>query len=148
MKYIISACLIGENCKYNGGNNLNERIRAIYKKTDSVAVCPEVLGGLGVPRARTELCKGAGDSVICGEAKVINEEHIDVTDALCTGSQRTLATAIENGITHAILKARSPSCGCGTVYDGSFTGSLQHGDGVCTALLKQNGFTILTEETI
>jgi len=147
MKYVISACLVGEKCKYDGGSNPHAKVKERFEGGDSIAVCPEVLGGLPVPRARTEL-ERTGAEVIAGASRVINEDGIDVTDAFLSGSYQALEQAQKAGITCAILKARSPSCGCKTIYAGAFDGTTKEGSGVFAALLEKNDFVIRTEEDI
>jgi uncharacterized protein YbbK (DUF523 family) len=144
--YLISACLIGENCKYNGGNNLNPNIKEIFEQTTSCAVCPEILAGLGVPRARTELREGSGEEVLCGKAKAMTERGIDITLTMIRGAQKAVELAHKNGITKAILKAHSPSCGCGMIYDGSFSGVLKKGNGILAQLLIEQGFDVVSEK--
>jgi len=135
MCYLISACLIGENCKYNGMNSLHKNTKAIYDRTHSLAVCPEVLGGLSVPRPRTEIREGAGAEVLCQKADVLSESNEVLTDYFIRGAQKVLELARERGITKAILKARSPSCGFHKIYDGTFSGTLKKGNGVCAIAL-------------
>ena len=148
MCYVISSCLVGENCKYEGGNNFHQKTNSIFEKGDSISVCPEVLGGLGVPRPRTEIQEGSGEEVLCGKTAVINEKGHDVTEYFIRGAQRALEIAQEKGITKAILKARSPSCGYQWIYDGSFSDNLKKGNGVFAQLLYGHGFTIVTEEDL
>ncbi len=146
--YIISACLVGENCKYNGGNNSHPKVKEIFEKGHSIALCPEVLGGFGVPREKTEIQDGGGANVLCGKSVVESETGKDVTLGFIRGAQKAYACADEKGITSAILKARSPSCGCGEIYDGSFSRTLRQGNGVLAQLLLDNGFTVVTEEDV
>ena len=148
MCYVISSCLIGENCKYEGGNNLNRKVKEIFDRGNSISVCPEVLGGLGVPRLRTEIKDGSGEEVLCGKTTVINEKGHDVTVQFIRGAQCALEIAQEKGIRKAILKARSPSCGFQWVYDGTFSGRVKKGNGVFAQLLFENGFEIITEEEL
>ena len=148
MCYVISACLIGENCKYKGDNNLHQEVKKIFDESTSIAVCPEILGGLGVPRHRTEICEGSGEEVLCGKGKVINKKGEDVTIGFVRGAQRAFEMAKEKGLTKAIVKARSPSCGFGMIYDGTFSGALKKGNGVFTQMLCEHGFVIKTEEDV
>lgn len=140
--YIISACLLGENCKYNGGNNLNEKVRAIAKGCNYIAVCPEVAGGCPTPRAPAEIRDG----------RVYNIQGEDLTDefregaALELAKARAIADRLGEEIELAVLKSKSPSCGCGQIYDGTFTHTLVPGDGIFAQLLKKNGIKIISEE--
>ena len=134
MKYLISGCLIGENCKYNGGNNLENIAKALFDKGLALSVCPEQLGGLSTPRIPAERI---GD-------KVISENGIDVTKEYNKGAQKTLKVALENNIKIAILQARSPSCGSKQIYDGTFSGTLIDGEGKTAQLLKANGIKVIT----
>ncbi|MGI6734434.1 MAG: DUF523 domain-containing protein [Anaerovoracaceae bacterium] len=140
--YIISACLLGENCKYNGGNNFNERVMEIAKNCNYIAVCPEVAVGFPAPRPPAEIREG----------RVYNIEGKDLTEQFQKGAALELARARElaeelgEEIELAILKSKSPSCGCGQIYDGTFTHRLVSGDGIFASLLKENRIKILTEE--
>ena len=126
-KLLISACLTGENCKYNGGNNAlpPEQLAALRARYELVPVCPEQLGGLPTPRVPSERR---------GE-RVVNREGADVTEAFRSGAEQALRIAEQAGCRRALLKSNSPSCGSGTIYDGSFTGRLVPGDGVAAELL-------------
>lgn len=136
MKYIISKCLVGINCKYNGLNNLNERIKEIYEKTDSILICPEELGGLPTPRIPSEI----------KNERVINKELIDVTNNFIIGAMKSLELAKKNNVKIAILKEFSPSCGCNYIYDGTFTGKKIKGSGITAKLFMENGIRIYTEK--
>lgn len=150
--YIISACLLGENCKYNGGNNYNDKVArfADENKDKIILICPETLGGLPVPRERAEIFNGTGEDIIngCDKTAVLSELNEDWTKAFLKGAEEVLGKAREFGATKAILKANSPSCGCGTIYDGSFSGKKKAGDGVTAALLKKHGIEVVTEEDL
>ncbi len=135
-KVLVSACLVGENCKYNGGNNKNDKIIEFLKDKEVILVCPEVMGGLSTPRFKSEIL---GD-------KVINEYGDDVSEYFVNGAKIALSKAIENNVTLAILKEKSPSCGVKKVYNGQFNGTLVKGSGVFSSLIGQLGIKILTEE--
>lgn len=137
-KLLISACLLGTNCKYSGGNNYTPLAEALKERFRLVPVCPETMGGLTSPR---EPAERAGD-------KVLSRSGEDWTEAFRLGAERALETALAQGITLAVLKERSPSCGCGAVYDGTFTGAVVRGDGVTAELLKAHGLRILGESRI
>lgn len=142
---LVSACLLGENVKYSGGNNYCRLLANAQKSGRLLAVCPECLGGLPIPRPPSEICGGDGNDVLNSTAKVCDKCGNDVTENFLIGAQKTLALAKKNHITAAVLKARSPSCGAGKIYNGSFDGTLTSGDGVTAALLKQHGIKIYTE---
>ncbi len=135
MKILVSACLLGERCRYDGMSKPESDIIALEGRHELIPVCPEVLGGLQTPRAPAEICG----------SRVINSEGKDVTAQYSLGAQKALEIALENGCTLAILKEKSPSCGKGRVYDGSFSRSLKVGDGITAALLISNGITVIGE---
>ena len=134
---LVSACLVGVNCKYSGGNNAlpPELLAALEEKYRRVPICPERDGGLPTPRLPSER-KGK---------RVLNRAGEDVTEAFRRGAQFALETARREGCRLALLKERSPSCGSGEIYDGSFSGTLIPGDGVAAALLKEHGIAVFGE---
>ena len=136
MKIIVSACLLGDNVKYDGTNNKNNELINFLNDYEVIKVCPEVMGGLSIPRMPSEISNN----------KVLNKEGIDVTNEFILGAQKTLEIAKENGVKIAILKKNSPSCGSNTIYDGTFTHTLINGDGITSKLLKENGITVLNED--
>ena len=137
-KLLISACLLGRNCKYNGGNNLHPLAERLGEKYDLVPICPETWGGLTSPRPPAERVGG----------RILDREGRDVTEAFQRGAQRALETARKNGCRRAVLKERSPSCGAGRIYDGTFTGTTVPGDGVAAALLRAEGLVLYGESEI
>lgn len=139
---LISACLVGVNCKYDGGNNLNEKILELVKNGEAILVCPEQLGGLCTPRIPSEI------SIIDNNRHVIMKDGTDVTDNFEKGANEVLRLAKELNITKAILKSKSPSCGCGLIYDGTFTGNKIIGNGITAQLLMDNGIEVITENDI
>ena len=141
MKYIVSACLAGDKCRYDGNSNTIDNIRELVENGSALSVCPEILGGLTVPRPRCELRRKDN-----GSAEIIGEDNNDYTDNFIRGAILSLEIAREKGITQAILKSKSPSCGCGIIYDGTFTGKLSEGNGVTAELFLKSGITIFTEE--
>ncbi|MGE5416679.1 MAG: DUF523 domain-containing protein [Acidobacteriota bacterium] len=143
---LVSACLLGRNCKYNGSNNDNAAVRQALSGKDVVLVCPEVFGGLSVPRQPCEIVGGDGQSVLQGAARVVDSNGDDVTPAFIKGAEICLHIAQLNKCKKAILKMRSPSCGTVQIYDGSFSGHLIPGDGVTAALLKNHGIEVLSED--
>ena len=137
MKILVSACLLGERCRYDGKDAKNEKVIAYIKDAKKViAVCPEVLGGLDTPREPSE--------IVCG--RVITKSGCDVTDNFISGANEALKTAKEENIDIAILKAKSPSCGVRNIYDGSFSKKVTEGQGVFAKLLKENGFKVFDED--
>lgn len=138
---LVSACLAGVNCAWDRKNRLNPKIKEMVDKELAIAVCPEVLGGRSVPRIKTEVKNGNGESVLDGQAKVFDENSKDVTEEFIKGAYETLEIVKKHNIKEAILKSKSPSCGAGRIYDGSFKGNLTDGNGVTTALLKRQGIS-------
>jgi uncharacterized protein YbbK (DUF523 family) len=145
---LVSACLAGRACRFDGSANPDDEVARLVAEGRAVLVCPEVDGGLGTPRPAAEIVGGSGKDVIEGTARVITNTGQDVTDAFLRGAQRALKMAQRTGATTAILKARSPSCGAGAVYDGSFSRTMQPGDGVTAALLRSNGIEVSSDEEI
>ncbi|MBO4385130.1 MAG: DUF523 domain-containing protein [Clostridia bacterium] len=138
---IVSKCLTGCPCRYDGKSKPDPGIAALVERGEAAAVCPEELGGLAVPRVPAELT-GTGGDVLDGKARAVTRDGRDVTGAFIAGAYAALSIAKREGADRAILKSKSPSCGCGEVYDGSFTGSLTPGDGVTAALFKRNGIAV------
>ena len=145
MKTLISACLLGVRCRYDGGHSRDAAAIKQHETDTLIAVCPEELGGLPTPRPPSEIVGGDGEDVLAGTAKVMTAAGVDVTDAYLRGAHQTLRIAQSHGATRVILKARSPSCGCGHIYDGTFSGMLKAGDGVTAALLKQHGIEVISQ---
>ncbi len=133
---IISACLAGINCRYDANTKPNEKIIELIKQGKAIPICPEQLGGLPTPRPAAEQ-KGN---------KVFTKEGKEVTLQFEKGANEALKIALTSKATKAILKARSPSCGCGQIYDGTFSGKLIEGDGVFCSLLKKHSIKVETEE--
>ena len=132
---IVSACLAGFPCRYDGKKAINTAVQQLVKEGKAIPVCPEQLGGLPTPRSPAEMKAG----------KVINSDGNDVTEAFEKGAAVVLEIAKQYGCTGALLKARSPSCGKGRIYDGSFSGILIEGNGKTADLLMRNGITVTTE---
>lgn len=135
---LCSACLLGIECRYDGKSSFNEKVIEMAKNEVLIPVCPEQLGGLPTPREPVELRDG----------KAITKSGKDVTDYLERGARQVLKLAKLFGIKEAIMKQGSPSCGCGRIYDGSFSGRLIEGGGVTTALLKKNGVKVISDEEL
>ncbi len=143
---IVSACLVGIPWNYKGESKLNQKIYEEFLKGELLAVCPEVLSGQPIPSPPAEIKYGTGLDVLDGKAKVINPDGSDITAEFLKGALAVLEIANDIGAKEAILKSKSPSCGCGKIYDGSFTDKLIPGDGVTAALLKINGIKVYTED--
>ncbi|WP_312353206.1 DUF523 domain-containing protein [Aminipila sp.] len=139
--YIISGCLLGQNCKYNGGNNFTGWVIEFAEKHNYISVCPEMAGGLKSPRPSVEIKDG----------RAVNCEGLDVTDAFQIGCRRVWEDAVRKAqelgeeIEGAILKAKSPSCGSGTIYDGTFSRKEIAGDGFLASYLKEKGIKVISE---
>ena len=146
MMILVSACLAGLDVKYNGSHNLNEKIKKWFDEKKAIPICPEVLGGLSIPREPAEIVGGEGEDVLDGHAKVITNNGIDVTEQFIKGANETLKIALDLNATMVILKERSPSCGSFMIYSGEFNGNKKRGTGVTAALLKRNGIQVLSEE--
>lgn len=138
MKILVSACLLGKNCKYNGGNNLNQGVLEFIEGHEVIGVCPEQLGGLSTPRLPAEIVAGL----------VTNKEGVSVDNEFRKGAQEALAVALDNKVDLAILQSRSPSCGVKEIYDGSFSGKKIKGQGVFAKLLSARGIKVLDAEDV
>jgi len=137
-KVIVSACLLGENCKYSGGNNFDPGVVAFAEGREVIPVCPEVLAGLGIPRTPIEIRDGV----------VVRKDGVIVDAAIRSAVAQILEQLKNEDIECAILKARSPTCGVHQVYDGTFTGTLVDGSGVLAQALKNAGYTVLDNEDL
>ena len=137
-KILISACLVGDNCKYNGGNNLNPQIEALLEKYELIPFCPEVEGGLSIPRNPSEIKGG----------RVMMDNGKDVTREYEFGARKALMLCLYLKIRIAILKENSPSCGTHQIHDGSFSNKLIDGMGVTAKLLKENDIIVYSENEI
>ena len=133
-KILVSACLLGENCRYDGMNKLNKELLQ-QKKVSLIPFCPEVAGGLSIPRKPGEITNN----------KVFSQDGLDLTDYYRLGAVKTLELVKENKIKVAILKEDSPSCGVKQIYDGTFKGIKIQGQGITTKLLLENGIKVLDE---
>ena len=138
MKIAVSACLLGKNCKYNGGNNYSKKVSDYIKGHEAVPVCPEVLGGLSPPREPAEIVNG----------RVSHKDGTSVDKEFRQGAETAVRIVKEQQIDLVILQARSPSCGVNTIYDGSFSGKIIPGQGVFAELLKKNGIKVIDAEDL
>ena len=137
-KILVSACLFGNNCRYKGDNCFSEKLAALGKGNVLIPVCPEQLGGLSTPRHPAERIGG----------KVISDVGVDVTEEYNRGADIAVEVAKANAVDYCVLKANSPSCGKGVIYDGTFTGGKRTGNGVTVEKLLAEGFVVLTENEI
>ena len=140
IKVLISACLLGDNVKYSGGNNLTLELVILLEKynVDIVKVCPECFAGLPIPRVPSEI----------REDKVYGKDGRDITEEFLSGAEKTFKIAKENQIDFAILKERSPSCGSSYIYDGSFSGKVIQGQGLTVRKLNEENIVIFSEENL
>lgn len=143
---LVSACLAGIKCRYDGCSNLLEKAAELLKSGEALPVCPEQLGGAATPRPPAEIRGGTGADVLDGRCLVADRYGEDVTGHFTAGACEVLRIAKLIGAKKALLKARSPSCGCGRIYDGTFTGKTREGNGVTAELLLRNGIEVITEE--
>lgn len=142
MKVAVSACLLGVPCRFDGCSKPSSEVQRYLDEHEChvVKICPEVMGGLSIPHPPHE------QRVVEGRVRVVDAEGSDHTDAFEAGARVACRHACEAGCTHAILKAKSPSCGVGQVYDGSFTDTLVSGDGIATKMFKEAGLIVATEK--
>jgi uncharacterized protein YbbK (DUF523 family) len=151
---LVSACLLGEKVRYNGADSLSSHpvLRRWQDEGRVVAFCPELAGGLGVPRPPAEIQGSAGrhggDAVLDGVARIVTSANVDVTDAFVRGAALAADTARARGIRVAILKDGSPSCGSSRIADGTFSGTKMSGHGVTTAWLERDGVRVFSEGEI
>lgn len=138
MKIVVSACLLGQNCKYNGKNNYNPKLCALLEGHEVIPVCPEMMGGLKSPRIPCEMNP---------QGRVIGTDGKDYTDAFEAGAQAAIDRAVEEGAELAVLQKRSPSCGSSCIYDGSFSGKLIEGDGLFARKCKSMKIPVLEAES-
>ena len=147
---LVSACLMVQAVRYDGSDKRSHHriVQRWMSEGRIVSVCPEVAGGLPIPRPAAEIVGGAGWSVLAGSAKVMDAAAHDVSSAFVQGAQRALAVAMEKGIRIAVLKEGSPSCGSSFIYDGTFSGNKLADMGVTAALLQQAGLHVFSENEL
>lgn len=145
---VVSACLVGVNCKYNGKNNDDEKVKEYLKDKKYIIICPEQLGGLTTPRNPSEIEKIDGHEVLQGKSKVITCENIDVTENFINGAKESLKIAKMFNCKKALLKEGSPSCGCNFIYDGTFSGKKIPGKGVTATLFNENNIEVFSEKEL
>jgi len=139
--YLISACLVGINCRYNGTNTLDQKLMELMEEGKAIAVCPELLGKLPIPREPCEIIITKD-----GKRKVVSQSGEDYTYEYLEGAKKTLEICKVIGIEKAILQSRSPSCGYGKIYDGTFSSKLIEGNGLTAGILSKNGLKVFNEE--
>ncbi len=148
-KILVSACLLGEKVRYDGGDcRQGGLLKQWQREGRIIMLCPEVAGGLPIPRPAAEIIDGDADAVLRGENRVQTENGSDVTDAFVEGAEKALALCIRHGIKVAILKEGSPSCGVNRVNDGSFNKQKVDGMGVTTSLLQRHGIAVFSEQQL
>ena len=145
---VVSACLAGVACTHEAQPKTRDWAVQLVASGRAVLVCPEVAGGLPIPRPASEIQGGDGADVLDGRARVLDEHGTDVTAQYLAGAQKAAEAAQRTGARVAILKARSPSCGCGRIYDGSFSKRLTDGDGVTAAMLGREGLEVVGDEAV
>ncbi len=145
---LVSACLLGLPIAYDGGGHAVAELVRLAALGRVVPVCPEVAGGLSVPRPPAEIAGGSGSDVLDGRARVLTPVGEDVTEAFLRGAEAALALVRRYGIRLAVMKARSPSCSPSGIYDGTHSGRLVSGEGVTAALLRREGVRVVSEELL
>lgn len=145
---LVSSCLAGLEVRYNGTHRLDNKISKLVEENKAVTICPELLGGFSTPREPAEIVGGDGEGVLDGKAKVLGKSGKDVTELYIKGAYATLEKAQKINATIIVLKENSPSCGSSIIYNGEFSGEKIVGNGVTSALLKRNGFQVISEEQL
>ena len=145
MKYLVSSCLAGVACRYNGTASLDEKIQELVAQEQAMMVCPELLGGFSTPREPAEIIGGTGKDVLTGTGQGMERGGRDVTDLYIKGAYQTLEWAKKLDVTCIVLKEFSPSCGTQAIYDGHFANHKVQGEGVTAALLRQEGYEVISE---
>ena len=138
MKILVSACLLGENCKYNGGNNYNGAVAEFVRDKEVLPICPEMLAGMGCPRTPIEIVDGV----------LMDRDGRNVDAAMRAAVEMAMKQISSEEIQRAVLQSRSPTCGVNQVYDGSFTGKLIPGTGIFAQALKDAGYRVIDAEDV
>lgn len=138
MKIAVSACLLGQNCKYNGGNNYNKKVMDFIYGHECIPVCPEVMGGLSTPRNPSEIVNGV---VTQNNGNIVDREFRE-------GARIALELVLKEKVDMVILQSRSPSCGVKNIYDGTFSKTLINGQGIFASLLKKHGIKMVDVEDL
>ena len=144
-KVLISACLLGKNCRYNGGHSQLNELNKL--DVEWIPVCPEESGGLGTPRPSAEM-QGSAEGILNGKGKVVTNKGKNVTHEFIRGAEKSLQLGLEVGVKMAVLKSKSPSCGIGEIYDGSFTKILKTGNGIFAYLCQENDINCISSDNI
>ena len=144
-KVLVSACLLGKNCRFNGGHSHLPDLE--YLDVDFIPICPEEAGNLGTPRPAAEM-QDSAESILNGVGNVLTSDGDDITEKFIQGSKDSLEKGLNSGAEVAILKSRSPSCGIGTIYDGTFTHSLIDGNGIFAHLCQKSGITCISSDDL
>lgn len=139
---LVSSCLAGVPCRYDGNARPDDHVVAEVAAGRALPLCAEVLGGLPTPRPAAEIVGGDGHDVFAGRARVLTADGEDLTAEFVEGAREVARRAVAEGVSEAVLQARSPSCGCGRIYSGAHDGTLVEGDGVVAAALRQRGIAI------
>ena len=149
-KVLISACLMGQPVRYDGGHSLLDApiVQQWQREGRLVTICPEMAGGLPTPRPPAEIEHGNSDALLRGQVAIHTQLGDDITDAFLIGAEQTLALCLRHHIRIAILKEGSPSCGVTQVHDGTFRGHKIQGQGVTTRLLTQHGIAVFSEQQL
>ena len=138
MKILVSACLLGENCKYNGGNNYSPAVAEFLKDKEVLPICPEMMAGMGCPRTPIEIVDGV----------LMDRDGNNVDAAMREAVAKVMEIIRKEDIRCAVLQSRSPTCGVNQIYDGSFSGKLIPGSGVLAQALKDEGYKVVDAEDI
>ena len=144
-KILISACLLGKNCRYNGGHSQLTELEEI--DVEWIPVCPEESGGLGTPRPSAEMQENA-ETILNGKGKIITNKGKNVTSEFIQGAEKSLQLGLGAEVKIAVLKSKSPSCGIGKIYDGSFTKTLKTGNGIFAHLCHENDIACIPSDNI
>ncbi|GHO83598.1 DUF523 domain-containing protein [Dictyobacter formicarum] len=145
---MVSACMAGVQCRYNGQSKTVPMLRDMVQRGDAIALCPERLAGLATPRRPAEIKGGDGYAVLDGKARVYDDLGEDLTGAFIIAAYKTLHVLQAAGVNEVVLKEGSPSCGCNEIYDGTFSGTRKSGVGVTTALLLRSGIHVYSEKML
>ena len=145
---LVSACLAGEKCRYNAEHRLHPVIAELSKKGKIIAICPEVMGGLTIPRLACEITNADAQAVLDSKAKVLNLAGEDITEAVLRGCCKALDVAKKNKIKLAVLKDKSVCCAVEKMYDGSFQSRLVNGKGILTLLLEHDGIKVVNSKAV
>ena len=143
---LISACLVGQNVRYDGGNKLNNELKSLVDQGLAKPICPEILGGLTTPRNPAEIVGGDGFDVLKNKAKIIDIQGNNVTDEYINGAIKALDICKKMKCKTLILKSDSPTCSSQSIYSGKFNGSKKQGIGIFAALLIKNGIQVYDEK--